>query len=326
MFRGQSRPRSAFTLIELLIVVAIIILLIGLLLPAVQRVREAGNRTTCVNNLKQIGAAFLAHADQHRYFADAGGYRPNSTSTSYYDAPRTWANPNSGKSVPESSPKQGFGWGYQILPYLDQEVIWRTPNALPGDVAGSGDAKVRATPIPVYFCPTRRAPTVITRAEGTIAPTDYAGNGGRTELDADLKSGVVVLYTQAPIGPGMDFLRGIPDGASTTLLVGEKNVNVAVLNDPTVNAADDNTGYACGYDWDTIRYAYQPARDRNLPGDTTKGLNFGSSHPTAFNAVFVDGSVRAIRYNVANGVFQKAIRRNDVTINPATARFSLDDL
>src|SRR4051794_7484495 len=101
----MARRSSAFTLIELLVVIAIIAILIALLVPAVQKVREAAARTQCINGLKQMGLAFHNHQDTFRYFP-SGGLGPG--------APRTVIN-----KAPADFTKQAWGWCYQILPYIE---------------------------------------------------------------------------------------------------------------------------------------------------------------------------------------------------------------
>jgi len=110
----MSRRRSAFTLIELLVVIAIIAVLIGLLLPAVQKVREAANRTVCQNNLKQLGVA------AHNY-ASANGYFPPGWIGPKGDT-WTWSadtNDMAGKSG------NNFGVITALLPYIEQDALYQ---------------------------------------------------------------------------------------------------------------------------------------------------------------------------------------------------------
>ncbi len=250
--KQSSRVHKGFTLVELLVVIAIIAILIGLLLPAVQKVREAASRATCTNNLKQIGLAFHSHLDVHKYFPSAG---------LHYGDPRTIIN-----NTPADYRTQTWGWAYQILPFIEQGDIWKNLN----------DATVYGYPIPTFFCPSLRPPT-IREVNGQIrAMMDYAGNGGtygdtgnnwlvHTGPPHNSLDGPIV---PSPMPPPNDPNNGggsgksvnpqsLPDGISQVLMVAEK-YEIAGGNDATDEAhyeCNDDQGYTDGWDNDAICFA-----------------------------------------------------------------------
>jgi type II secretory pathway pseudopilin PulG len=265
-----------------LVVIAIIAVLIGLLLPAVQKVREAASRTRCVNNLKQIGIGMHAYHDARGYFPQGGG---NAASAS------------AACTGSQACRDNEWSWLFQLLPYIEMKSVYEQPTP-------SGDTTVLTTVIPLYYCPTRRTAALYNNR----AMTDYAGNAGK---DANGKDGPVTRS-----GYGLVRFADIRDGTSNTVHVSEKKDNVAVLGDPSYG--NDNEGYViAGWNGDYEVYRFgrasdsAPSQDVKIPGNYTSYSGFGSSHPVIFNALFCDGAVRQVRYGVAPATWEAACIRND---------------
>ncbi len=132
---NSGRARIGFTLIELLVVIAIIGLLIGLLMPAVQKAREAANRVSCANNLKQIGLAM------HHYHVNYHKLPPRALLAGPADANQT----------------AGATWAVLLMPFMEQDNLYRQWD-LSKRFYDQNDL-ARLTGVKNYFCPTRRSAT-----------------------------------------------------------------------------------------------------------------------------------------------------------------------
>jgi prepilin-type processing-associated H-X9-DG protein len=256
-------------LIELLVVIAIIGILIALLLPAVQKVREAANRASCQNNLKQIGLAM------HNYH-DSYGRLP-------------YADERVGTSYAYPS------WAVLILPYIEQGNLYQqfvTPVGAPqshgfNSLTHMTPSSIQ-TPVPTYFCPSRRSAqsNIVSEEAAGLPPAGAVGDYAVCVGDDSYQTGAF------PLAAGVTVrFADITDGLTNTLMVGEKHVPA-----PESNFGRAANGDLCIYASDHWTIGRQAGPKFRLAQSVSEPFNqqFGSWHPSTVQFVFCDGSVRGL--------------------------------
>ena len=204
----KIRQKKAFTLVELLVAIAITGILVALLLPAIQAAREAARRTSCKNNLKQIAVAM-------HNFESAFGKLP----------------PGYEYSAGPQGNSRGYSWGVRLLPYMELGSLYDRI-AFDKPVFDSINAAVREQHIQILLCPTDDvSPSGFVEMDNErYAMACYVANFGTPDLDED--QGQVRGHSN-PLGPFSrpwgPFYRNsatklcrITDGLSQTLMVGER--------------------------------------------------------------------------------------------------------
>jgi prepilin-type N-terminal cleavage/methylation domain-containing protein len=307
--------RPAFTLVELLVVIAIIGVLVALLLPAVQAAREAANRMSCGNNLKQIGIAVHNHHDTHRHL-------PYGASDGQNQDCCNWNTANDIKDI------RGWAWSFHILPFMEQQPLYDL-----GGTTAANHTLIGQTAVNAYFCPSRRAPGIY----GSSAKCDYAANGGGSISATTVTIGASTVSLKGfgddgpfaqPWDDGQLTASGgivsstpmkrkrtfasINDGLSNTALVGEKQ-----LHDTTWGSAggDNENWYNSGWDEDMSRFGYQSPEPDKLHPDSTQATfwsrRFGGPHSGGVQMVRADGSVTLVPYTVDALTWFNFCRMND---------------
>ena len=328
MTRKVFVSRRAFTLVELLAVIAIIGVLVGLLLPAVQAAREAARSTACQNNLKQIGIA-LNHHNDAKSFLPAGVKIPAAGYTASWVTKTTFIN------------TPGWGWAAMILPYMEQDDLYARLRISEGIELDQVADKVGVY-ISGLACPSDMTGPRIFRHETTFKSatanhgmTNYVAMG--LTKAAHLKSDgrnfpAYRTYKEGEGALAIDTRRrfkDITDGTSKTLAVSErvyqlgKERKVGTRDVSLCNAAawpgsaiaDDHSAISLDTLGTTAFFV-------NDPVDCRQGAS--SYHPGGAQMLFVDGSVRFINETIdakpdANGwdvcvidsVYERLVARKD---------------
>ncbi|MEL7497062.1 MAG: DUF1559 domain-containing protein [Planctomycetota bacterium] len=296
------KSQKAFTLVELLVVIAIIGILIGMLLPAVQMVRESARRTTCLNNLKQLGLATHSYESAHMEYP------------------------------PSRAADQFLTWPYYLFPYMEENNF---ADRLFGEKPYfEQDADLLNRSISAFICPSRARTAFVSNRESRDEPvgpvSDYAGNAGshryflgdawaqfEEPVDGVFNSGYARdnrVVNGELVGPARGRYRqaSITDGTSNTFFFGEKYLNQSQLGNPSgwgdgcvLNGDEPETFMRIG------GFAMPIAASQDEPLSPGELPVFGSAHPTVTNFVLGDASVHSINNQISEETLMKLCSRED---------------
>lgn len=294
--------RYAFSLVELLVVIALIGVLVALLLPAVQAAREAARRSQCTNHLKQIGLALHHHHNARRVL------------------PSGWTAFSPGTQLPDPNGKPGWGWAAALLPFLEESstALRIDPRV---DILDARHASTRVASLPVLLCPSESRESVFSlpNESGTpiclLARANYVGNFGTGEIADAPSCGNGTFFHNSRVR-----FRDITDGLSHTLLIGERSglhgestwvgviagaeeamARVVGASDHTPNQIHDLAGH---HDHDDNHESGDADHDHHDHLD-----DFGSDHTGITLFTRADGSVDTISDDIDLSTFKALCTR-----------------
>jgi prepilin-type N-terminal cleavage/methylation domain-containing protein/prepilin-type processing-associated H-X9-DG protein len=258
--------RTGFTLIELMVSIAIIGVLAALLIPAVQASRGAARRTICKNQLHQLALALHMYHEVHRCFPPG----------SYVMGP----------SFPMQS---GWGWGAMVLPFIEENALYQQINFGLGTGLGS-NLPLIATPVSTFRCPSEIGSDLIS-CTPIDAPTFQLASGNYCGSEGILSGMSCVRMAQ------------VTDGLSQTLLLGERLVQPGGPTSlPFTSAWCGQVAFADEYDLRSVPYLL-PDGNHPINGSVSDPLCFGSRHPLGANFVLADGSCVFLNDSIDSQVF-----------------------
>lgn len=314
----SKRKRSAFTLVELLVVIAIIGVLVALLLPAVQAAREAARRSSCTNNLKQLGLGLHNFHDTFNKFP-VGEHDDDNRSFCW----RTWLLPFIEQ---QSMYDQLVTAGMWVPPNMGGDQNGVNVDGVPGAEINSAGAVIQALckiPMKVYVCPSDVLPAF---DNDGFAKANYCANvGPATDVNgvflagwngcASLKGisqlGVLLMANDNNV-TYVTGMQSVTDGTSNTFFVGEVSQTANVT--PTVTNfsafpiwASGNNNAGCNGFADGAGAVFRfvdPLYPVNTKVGTASNMCFGSKHPGGANFALCDGSVRFVSQTVNTAIYK----------------------
>jgi len=332
-----SPQRRGFTLIELLVVIAIIAILVALLLPAVQQAREAARRSSCKNNLKQIGLALHNYHDTYGMFPMGISHLRGGCSLDDGDA--------DGNYIRDFNRRFGsWSWQAMIMPFLEQGALYdsvgvgrQEANVALNSAVNRGLLQV---PVAVLNCPSDYGPILNTysnrrptRSNGTtlesVAKSNYVASHHHHLATCNNTGGAIATSNILNRAGEMPFsgifahsssvsMRDITDGTSNTIMAGERTWGLAINGADGMDApraanqfvsagvvADrSNTGF--GSVMGTLRTKINFAAN-NDDGRRFARQGYSSQHKGGAQFLMADGSVRFISENIQHNDATEAI-------------------